>query len=74
MKTMKPFTPEEFKNYDEEKMGVLADKFADQVPEGKLSPAQIQQYCTENIDEPEAAVDGSLAWIEKDKEETARIA
>lgn len=74
MRVMKPFTTEELKDYDNAKLQALADKFADQVPERELSPAQVQQYCIEQIDDPEAAANGFSEWLEKDKVSAARIA
>lgn len=74
LKTMKPFIPEELKTYDDEKTKALANEFAEKIEEGTLSSAQIQQYCTEHIDDPEGAVAGILEWIKEEKEQTTKIA
>lgn len=74
LKTTKPFVPEDLKKYDRKKMEALADKFTAKVPEFTLSPAQVQQCCTEYIDEPDRAVKEVLRWIKDEKRQTAEIA
>jgi len=50
-------------SFDQTLIAKLAEKFADQVPEYKLSPAQIQQYLLRLRFEPEKAVHGVTAWL-----------
>lgn len=41
----------------------LAEKFADQVPEGRFSPADLQDYIVLHKDQPQVAVDEVGAWV-----------
>lgn len=43
----------------------LAEKFADRVPEGRFSPADLQDYIVLHKDQPQVALDEIKAWVEE---------
>jgi chaperone BCS1 len=48
----------------EDRLEVLADKFAASVANREFSPADIQGYLLRHKNEPEVAVEGVSAWVE----------
>jgi chaperone BCS1 len=57
-----------------EQVSVWAEKFAEKVPEGEFSPAEIQGYLLHHKTDPEGAIEGAQKWIVETREKKARIA
>lgn len=51
--------------YDLDSIPILAEKFATIIPDGKLSPAQVQQYLLIHQSNPSDAVEGVENWLEE---------
>ncbi|KAL4874059.1 hypothetical protein BDV12DRAFT_158962 [Aspergillus spectabilis] len=56
------------------KVSVWAEKFAENVPEGEFSPAEIQGYLLHHKTDPEGAIEGAQKWVVETREKKARIA
>jgi mitochondrial chaperone BCS1 len=55
---------------DAEQLAKLAELFADSVPEGKFSPAELQDYILLRKDQPRRAVDEIAGWVAKELSST----
>jgi mitochondrial chaperone BCS1 len=42
---------------------LLAEQFADKVPQGRFSPAELQDYLILHKNKPQAAIDGAGKWV-----------
>lgn len=51
--------------YDLDAIPTLAENFSRMVPDGKLSPAQVQQYLLVHRSSPEDAVDNFRIWMKE---------
>jgi chaperone BCS1 len=52
----------------------LAQQFADEIPSGEFTPAEIQGYLLRHKKEPEVAIAGAKAWIQGVRAEKAKKA
>ncbi|KAG5728362.1 hypothetical protein E4T56_gene19232 [Termitomyces sp. T112] len=54
-------------------LGILAKKFADDVPEEEFSVAALQGYLLKNKSQPEAAANGVVEWVKSEREMRERL-
>ncbi|KAL4786264.1 BCS1 N terminal-domain-containing protein [Aspergillus varians] len=52
----------------------LAGRFAERVPEGEFTPAEIQGYLLNHKTDPEGAIEGVERWVGETREKKAQIA
>ncbi|KAL5338881.1 BCS1 N terminal-domain-containing protein [Aspergillus crustosus] len=57
-----------------EKVSLWAERFAQNVPEGEFSPAEIQGYLLHHKTDPEGAIEGARKWVVETREKKAKIA
>jgi len=62
------------KKREEEKVLKLSEEFANLIPTMTFSPAEIQGYLLKHKRQPELAIQGAEAWVEKTKEEKKKKA
>jgi chaperone BCS1 len=62
------------KKREEEKVLKLSEEFANLIPTMTFSPAEIQGYLLKHKRQPELAIQGAEAWVEKMKEEKKKKA
>ncbi|KAL4885244.1 BCS1 N terminal-domain-containing protein [Aspergillus karnatakaensis] len=57
-----------------EKVSLWAERFAENVPEGEFTPAEIQGYLLHHKTDPEGAIEGAKQWVVETRDKKARIA
>ena len=67
LKMYTPFRSNKNTSYDGEKLWMQAEHFADLVPAGAFSPAQIQQYILLHRVRPQDALDGIEKWVDENE-------
>ncbi|KXN87703.1 putative mitochondrial chaperone BCS1-B [Leucoagaricus sp. SymC.cos] len=58
---------------DKKTLNELAKKFADGIPEEEFSVAALQGYLLKNKSKPEAAANGVIEWVEKERQMRERL-
>ncbi|KAL4927064.1 BCS1 and AAA domain-containing protein [Aspergillus undulatus] len=60
--------------FSEEQVRRFAERFADRVPEGEFTPAEIQGFLLNHKTDPEGAIEGAERWIVETREKKAKLA